>query len=82
MAKKKCRVVHVEIGKRMLARERAVNRDLKKLGIAITDLRLFEAKRNGKREYAFGLSRTIKESEYAKIRAVLRKHLGVQKKGA
>lgn len=78
MAKKKCRVVHVEIEKRLHAKEKAINRDLKKLGISIGDLHLFEAKRNGKREYVFDLSRKITLIEYSKIRKVLRKHLGVK----
>ncbi|GEM_PF-3682372 len=87
MAKKRCRVVFVEIGKELKGKEKAINKDLVSLGISISGLHILKAKKNGSPtyvytyKYGFDLNRKIKEKEFAKIHAVLKKHLGVRKKG-
>lgn len=84
MAKKKCRVVFVEIEKELKVKEKAINKDLADLRMSISDLRIFEAKKNGKLTYVYAadVSRSITREEFVKIRKVLRKHLGVKFGGA
>lgn len=81
MAKEKCRVVHFEIGKRLRTKEKAINRDLKKLDISVNDLRIFKAKLNGKRDYVFSFSHND-IGKCLKIRDVIRKHFDVKYGGA